>query len=424
MTNLNDSGPGSLRAAISASGPRTVVFRVAGVIPNKSRLQVGNPFITIAGQTAPGPIILGGPTTVGEGLFISTHDVIVRYLTYDGSNLSTPTGPDTGTVGFEMASGGVTNVIFDHCSSRWWGNKGYLVYANGIAITNVTMQNCLMYECNTAHPVGPMTDANSLAEKCFDLDFHHNMFVNIGHRIPLYNTKQGRWQNNLVYNWNYFALLTQGAVNMDIIGNNYVVGNLNPGNTNPHPFAFSPVQSTDDLTQKNNGAPSIYLSGNISAPYQTTPSGDQTLMCTRLNGEGTAELGPPPSNYYRSTPLAAPKYPITNDPVTNLDSVLLATVGNSQHLQADGTFVLDRDSQDARVIAQYQSKGPGNFFDGQFKTPTIPIGTPYPSSQHDGMSDVYKQKMGLDTSDPNLHNKISPAGITWLETFLAGITSF
>jgi hypothetical protein len=422
---LNDSGSGSLRAALSASGPRTIVFRVSGLITNKSRLNVGNPLCTIAGQTAPGGgIVIGGANASGEALFISTHDVIARYLTYDGSNPNTPTGPDTGTVGFEMASGAVKNVILDHCSARWWGNKGLIIYANGQAISNVTMQNSLMYECNAAHPVGPMTDASSLAEDCLDLDFHHNMFVNIGHRLPLYNTAQGRWQSNIVFNWNYFGLLTQGKVAMDIIGNNYVIGNLNPGNSNPHPFGFSPVQSTDDTTQKNSGAPSIYLAGNISAPYQTNPSGDQTVMCARLNGEGTAELGPPPSNYYRTSPLPAPKYAITSTPVTSLDALLIPTVGNSQHLQADGTFASNRDSMDARIISQYQAKGPGNFFTGQFTAPSIPSGTPYPSAQHDGMSDVYKQKMGLDTSDPNLHNKISPAGITWLETFLAGITSF
>ena len=94
VTNTKDSGSGSLRACIEASGPRTCIFRVSGVITQQSRLQVFNPYLTIAGQTAPGGgIVLGG---VGQAqgaaaLFISTHDVIVRYITYDGNTGGDPT---------------------------------------------------------------------------------------------------------------------------------------------------------------------------------------------------------------------------------------------------------------------------------------------------------------------------------------------
>ena len=82
VTNLNDSGQGSLRACVQASGPRHCVFRVAGLIPvTTGDLKVSNPFLSIDGQTAPGQIILGGPNTNGVVLRISTHDVVVRYVT-------------------------------------------------------------------------------------------------------------------------------------------------------------------------------------------------------------------------------------------------------------------------------------------------------------------------------------------------------
>lgn len=428
VTNLNDTGAGSFRAALAAQGPRYIVFRESGLITNKSRLTLGNPFCTIFGQSVPaGGIVLGGKGQVGESFFVSAHDCVIRYLTYDGS-APTPTGPDTGTVGFELASGAVSNVIFDHCSMRWWGNKGWILYANGQAITNVVTQNCITAEPNNTHPVSFMTDASSLAQNCLDLDFHHNLCINIGHRIPLYNTKQGRWVSNIIYNWQYFASLFQGGVIADCIGNKYVRGNMNNGNTNPHPFQLSPVQSTDDTTQKMPGPGSFFLQGNYSDQYQTNPAGDQTLMCARLNGEGTPELGPPPASWYKAAPLPMQKYPIISQDLSadikSLDKVLLPTVGNSQRIQGDGTWVSNRDSVDARLVAQYQALGDGECFTGQFPSPPVVTGTPYASSQHDGISDQYKQIMNLDLTDPMLFNKIAPNGLPWIECFQNGITSF
>ncbi len=82
VINLNDSGPGSLRAAVEAEGPRIVVFRTGGTITLKSGLNITHPFITVAGQTAPGGGITlrNDPSNRGTPLTISTHDVVVRYL--------------------------------------------------------------------------------------------------------------------------------------------------------------------------------------------------------------------------------------------------------------------------------------------------------------------------------------------------------
>ena len=76
VTTLDDSGPGSLREAVTAKGPRIVVFRVGGTIRLKSHLIINEPFITIAGQTAPGDGIL----LRDAGLYVQTHDVVIRML--------------------------------------------------------------------------------------------------------------------------------------------------------------------------------------------------------------------------------------------------------------------------------------------------------------------------------------------------------
>lgn len=105
VTNLDDTGPGSLRAAIETSGPRIVVFRVAGIISLKTPLAINHPFITIAGQSAPGD----GICIRGETTEINTHDVVIRYLRLRRGNLKRR---DDGLGGNPAG-----NVIIDHVSA-------------------------------------------------------------------------------------------------------------------------------------------------------------------------------------------------------------------------------------------------------------------------------------------------------------------
>jgi hypothetical protein len=457
VTNLSDGGAGSLRACIEASGPRTCVFRVAGRITNFKRLQISNPFITIAGQTAPGNIVLasaaqaqctGGSSSDCTTLFVSTHDVIVRYVTYDGS-ANTPTGPDTGTVCCEMASGNVFNVIWDHVTARWWGNKPFVTTANSImqSITNITGQWLLLYEPNIAHPVVIALDATSGSSRTStNQDFHHNMAVNYQHRWPLTNIHSMRWVNNLSYNnlqnTSDFSSMAWGGLQGDYIGNKYVDGPQSV--IKVHTYIFNSDQDGADSSNNctgsnpcdNPGPPSIYMVNNIGhvgnqtggptegATHSVNSADqiDQTFQGWE-GGEQPKEgitIAPVPSAWFRATPLAAEPYPIVADPAENLDAVLLPTVGNSRRLGCDGAWTSSRDSQDARIIAQYQASGAGTMFKGQFAAPAITSATPCVESLHDGMPDQWKQAQKLSTSDKNLYKKLAPSGYTWLETYLNG----
>src|SRR5919106_7083867 len=113
VTNLNDSGPGSLRACVAAQGPRICVFRIGGTITTQSEIVVTNPYLTIAGQTAPGGgITLRAAQSYHEEPFvISTHDVIIRFVRFRAGASAIPNSSRRSLT----INNGAYNVILDHC---------------------------------------------------------------------------------------------------------------------------------------------------------------------------------------------------------------------------------------------------------------------------------------------------------------------
>ena len=153
VTNLNDSGTGSLRAAVQASGPRIVVFEVSGVITLQNPLIITNPFITIAGQTAPVPGIM----LKNRRLTIATHDVLVQHIRVRPGDARSNNSSEEG----ERDSLGIVghtdiyNVVVDHCSFQWavdevigiWGYKDS-------RLDNITISNCIVSEA-LDHSINP-----------------------------------------------------------------------------------------------------------------------------------------------------------------------------------------------------------------------------------------------------------------------------
>ncbi len=188
VTNLDDSGPGSLRAAVTAKGPRIVVFRVSGTIALKSPLKISNPYITIAGQTAPG----GGICLKDYPLSINADEVIIRYLRVRTGNAS---GIDHDAVGGR----GHRNIILDHLSVSWSVDEAMSVYH----CENVTVQWCMITESlysaghvKGAHGFGGIWGGNHNS-------YHHNLLAHHTSRNPRFASASGHsdFRNNVVYNW-------------------------------------------------------------------------------------------------------------------------------------------------------------------------------------------------------------------------------
>ena len=121
VTNLNDSGPGSLRACAEATGPRICVFRIGGTIALNSPISINGPnsYLTMAAQTAPGDGIQlkNWYVTIGSG----AHDVIIRHLRFREGTDHTPQNINNDCGGFVLygPNGGVSNVVLDHVSVEW-----------------------------------------------------------------------------------------------------------------------------------------------------------------------------------------------------------------------------------------------------------------------------------------------------------------
>src|SRR6266498_3429703 len=212
VTNLSDSGPGSLREAIETKVPRTVLFRVGGVIETKG-LVIREPYITIAGQIAPGDgICIKKAESGGDALALSaTHDVIIRFLRIRSGNNTGQFRCDS----FRVYDS--DNFIIDHCSCSW-GNAETLS-ASG-SVDRYTIQWCINSEGNNQqkHAFATILGGNRST-------WHHNLFAHMFSRVPRWGdiTVQCDFRNNVIYDWGH----TCGYGDLRTL--NYVNNYVRPG---------------------------------------------------------------------------------------------------------------------------------------------------------------------------------------------------
>ena len=206
VTNLNDSGTGSLRWALSQSGPRTIVFDVSGYIDLKSNLKITSN-TTIAGQTAPGNGITLRYYTVE---FTNCDNVIVRFLRFRRSQVKHVDDGADATWGRYRK-----NILIDHCSMSWSIDELASFYDN----RDFTLQWCMLAEgLNSGHAKGDHSYGGIWGGK--PASFHHNFLAHVQNRAPRFNGARYNWngydktqyansiqaervdfRNCVVYNW-------------------------------------------------------------------------------------------------------------------------------------------------------------------------------------------------------------------------------
>lgn len=217
VTNLNDSGSGSLRDAVSQAN-RIIVFDVAGVIRLTSGRIVFKNNLYVAGQTAPGE----GITVYGDGVsFSGASNIIVRHMRFRMGRVGTKDKDCAG-----IANG--QNMIFDHCSFAWGQDETFSINPDGKGVgpDNITLQNCVIGQGLLDHSAGGLMQADYIT-------LYRNLYIDNSTRN---NKIKGRVQyvNNVVYNWKNGCVImggdSSGESYVNIESNLFVNGPANGGN--------------------------------------------------------------------------------------------------------------------------------------------------------------------------------------------------
>ncbi|TJY67923.1 T9SS C-terminal target domain-containing protein [Sphingobacterium alkalisoli] len=270
VDNLNDSGPGSLREAVTNDiGPRTIVFNVGGVIELKSRLVLSDRYVTVAGQTAPGKGILIRSAPFGIG----ASDAVVRFI-----RLRLGAGPTADGMGM---NGNYS--IMDHCSISWTIDESF----SSRGAKNITLQRTLISEALNAagHKNYPAGKEHGYAATISGSkgSFHHNLLAHcygrnwsLGGGLDGNNYMTGLLdiRNNVVYNWGSRAT-DGGAHEVNFINNYYKPG----AGTKRLPEIYNQQHENIGL-----GTQRVYFAGNVVPGVFDEKSQEKGRKATYSNG--------------------------------------------------------------------------------------------------------------------------------------------
>jgi len=234
VTTLAKDGPGSLRAAVEAKGPRIVVFDVGGVIDfGRSVLTINEPYLTIAGQTAPSP----GITLIRTGIDLKGHDVIL-------SHIRVMTGADgqphySGWEADALSTVAAHHVLVDHCSFLWaldenMSASGPRFNGKTLADWRANTSHDILFRDNLAaeglafasHPKGEHSKGSLIHDNATAITFYRNIFAHNVERSPLVKGgAQVLMINNLIYNPGHRAV-HYNLMNLEWTGHPYVTGQI------------------------------------------------------------------------------------------------------------------------------------------------------------------------------------------------------
>jgi len=417
VTNLNDSGPGSLRACIEAGGPRICIFRVGGTIEVKSELRIRESYLTIAGQTAPGGGILikSSDAARGRAFWIgggtqAVHDVVIRYLRIRLGKHGDIGGKTGSAISIRPP---IHDVIIDHCSVSWAADKNFDAWFSdsvnqGLPFRNITYQRNIISESlkdSTGQNIGgEMTTLSHL--KINNTSIHHNLYVGNSHRNPCTFTGGTEVINNVVYNWAWSASQTYGGVS-DFVGNYYRPGPMRPNS------AYGIRYGIHDPADG-----SIYVKGNLHTLSLTEPDimDNWQIVCD-------SETKPLSDAYRRMQPLPDAPIPVTVHDAQNVYDNILGDVGANTRLDALGNFISNYDAVDKRLMEE-MAMGSGITSQpiDEFEAgghPHIEPGIPYDDTDHDGIADAWELAHFGNLSRSSA-NDSDGDGYTDLEEFLNG----
>lgn len=396
VTNLNDAGPGSFREAVMNPNPRIVIFRVSGTIDLKSDLTIVSPYLTIAGQTAPGDGIClkGFPMDIAN-----THDIIVRCLRIRP-------GIGSGLIGSEIDGIEIresSNIIFDHCSVSWSNDEGI---NNWHKSNFVTFQWCLMSEPlhRSVHEKGAHGFGASIGG--YKSSFHHNILANAVARNPSIGGNNQNFtvlldvRNCVISNWGHRSCDGK-PLSINLVNNYY----------KPGPATQEGVKkriAKIDNSEKMGFVGLWHISGNF---VEGSPEVSEN------NWNGGVDFEPGSSIERNRQENAFEVAAVTTQSATEAYELVLNHAG---------AIAPKRDSQDERVISQIKTNnyrlGTNGIIDNVEQVggwPVLKSEKAPKDSDKDGIPDEWESAHGLNPHDASDASKIdATSGYTNIELYI------
>lgn len=333
VTNLNETGTGSLGACVVASGPRVCVFEVSGTIRLSQELKIKNPYITIAGQTAPSPGIM----LRGAGIWILTSNVLIQHLRVrPGDDVNGPNPENRDALAIDASSSNpVSNIVIDHCSFQWAIDEMASAYWNW---NNITLNNNIFAEPlhDSLHPKGAHGYGVLFGHSnTGSVSMIGNLLAHQADRNPLSRAPRFVMVNNVVYNRKHYDVDLQGRDG--VASENSIVGNVFLRGKDFGNAKVGPIQIGGYIYPLQSGS-KVYVADNRAEGLTSDPWSIVT--------QTTQQLSLPPLRL--SSRPAWPKGLVARSTSNNqvLDAVLASA----------GARPMDRDPVDARIVRQVRDR--------------------------------------------------------------------
>ncbi len=453
VTNLNDDGPGSFRWACEQGGARIIVFNVSGIIRLESPIYVRAPYITIAGQTAPGE----GVIIAGESFQVDTHDVIVRHMRFRRGETQVTYREDS------FGGNPVGNIMIDHCSCEWGLDENISFYRH-------------MFDMNDGkpkhkEPTVNVTIQNTISAKALDT-WNHAFGSTIGGENTtfmrnLWADNTGRnpsigwggvfnFVNNVIYNWVHrTADGGEYSTMSNFINNYYKPEPLTPKDQAlGHRIHKNQSNSEQLFPYKQFGR--VYAKGNIMEGYPeiTKDNWNGGIQTADKDGEvdETERAMMRSDKPFVMAPITIMEAQAAFDWVLNnvgatipcrdiVDKRICDEVrtGKAYYVEDYEKKILDHPygdmwglhpkSQDEHGLFKYRRLPLDSYKNGIITDPRQMGGYPkykswkrYKDSDGDGMPDAWERRNGLNPHDPSDANKdCNGDGYTNIEKYINGI---
>ena len=431
VTSLEDSGKGTFREACEAVGSRTIVFNVSGIIRLKNRISMRAPYVTIAGQTAPGD----GICIAGETLELDTHDVIIRHMRFRRGATDVTRRDDA------LGGNPMGNIIIDHCSVSWGLDENLSIYRHQfkanekstlekLPAVNITIQNSISSEGLDVYNHAFGSTIGGL-----NSTFMRNLWAdNISRNPSIGMYGDFNFVNNVLFNW-WNRSLDGGDYRslFNIINNYFKPGPITPDDK---PIRYRILKPESGyMVPKTFGR--AYVNGNFiaGAPEVTADNWNGGVQIEDLSFDASKE-------YLQLIKVPKP-FEMPNFPIMKAEEAYEFVLNNA------GATLPKRDAVDERIIKQVRTgkievkDGLENTIGAAFIKRRLPAdsykkgiitnpnqvggypeykGKAYKDSDNDGIPDAWEKKYGLNPKDASDANKdLNGDGYTNLEKYINGI---